>query len=90
MVYLISYQLHRPGQDYPDLYGAIKKISGTWWHHTTSAWVVETTLTAKQVFETLVPFVDKNDDLIVFRLQEEWWGRLAEQESVAWLKVRNF
>lgn len=90
MVILISYKLARPGQDYPDLYDAIKKISGIWWHHTTSCWVIETSLSPKQVFERLNPLIDRNDDLIIFRLQEEWWGQLTELDNLTWLKARNF
>lgn len=91
MVYIISYKLQRPGQDYSDLYNAIKNISGTYWHHTTSAWLVETNLSAQQIFETLFPFiVDDNDELIIFRLQGEWWGRLTDQSNLSWLRGRSF
>lgn len=89
MVFLVSYRLYRPGQDYPDLYDAIKKISGTYWHHTTSAWLVESQLTARQIFERLSPYIDAGDDLIVFRLQGEWWGKLADSDG-AWLKTLSF
>lgn len=90
MIQLISYRLHRPEKDYPDLYDAIRKISGTYWHHTTSAWLVETTLSSKQVYETLNPYIDSDDDLVVFRLQGEWWGRVNNQSDMDWLKARTF
>lgn len=91
MVYLISYRLQRPGQDYNDLYEAIRKLSGTYWHHTTSAWLVETSsLSAKQIYEKLTPYTDANDDLVVFRLQSEWWGRITAPSDLKWLKERTF
>ncbi|KKS65283.1 MAG: SinR family protein [Parcubacteria group bacterium GW2011_GWC1_43_12] len=91
MVYLISYRLNRPGQDYKDLYQAIQKISGTYWHHTTSAWLVESNLPAKQIYDLINPHViDVNDELIIFRLQGEYYGRLAEQEIWRWLSSLSF
>lgn len=91
MVYLISYKLQRPGQNYSDLYEAIGKISGTYWHHTTSVWLVEVnSLSAKQVYEKLSPYIDNNDDLIVFRLQGEWWGKIPDASNLEWLKGRTF
>ena len=29
--YMIGYDLNRPGQNYPELFNAIKAISGWWW-----------------------------------------------------------
>ena len=90
MVYLISYTLFRPGQDYKDLHKAIKEISGIWWHHTTSAWAVESNLSAEQIYKHLSPFVDSNDDLIVLRLQGQYWGKIADSSSTNWLRARTF
>jgi len=90
MVYLISYTLHKPGQDYTDLHGAIKAISGTWWHHTTSVWLVETSMSAKQIFDALSRYIDANDDLMVFRLQGDWQGKLADATNYNWLRARQF
>ena len=39
--YMIGYDLNRPGQDYPALIDAIKRL-GTWWHHLDSTWIVVT------------------------------------------------
>ncbi len=90
MVYLVSYTLHKPGQDYTDLHKAIKEVSGTWWKHTTSAWLADASVSAKQIFDRIVPYVDKNDDLMVFRLQGEWHGRTADSTNYDWLNARQF
>jgi alpha-acetolactate decarboxylase len=90
MVYLIAYRLNKPGQDYSNLDDAIRKVSGIYWHHTTSSWLVESTLSAKQVFEKLHSFIDKNDELVVFRLQGEYWGHLPDPKNFDWLKARQF
>jgi len=43
-VLLIGYDLNKPrgDRDYPDLIEAIKAISGSWWHHLDSTWLIET------------------------------------------------
>ena len=66
--YIICYRLHRPGQDYDALYKAIRNLSGIYWHNTTSSWIVETSLSVKQVFKYLKPYIDNNDELAVFKL----------------------
>jgi hypothetical protein len=52
MVYLISYDLNRPGQGYARLYDGIKEL-GAWWHYLDSTWLVDTNLTSSQIFERL-------------------------------------
>ena len=45
MVYTISYELNRPGKDYPKLYETIKAL-GAWWHPVDATWYVDIRLTA--------------------------------------------
>ncbi|TSC83235.1 MAG: Uncharacterized protein G01um101419_145 [Parcubacteria group bacterium Gr01-1014_19] len=91
MTHLISYSLHRPGQEYSRLYKAIESISGTYWHHTTSAWLVETPLSAKQVYDLISPYaLDANDEIVVFRLQGDWYGKINESDGLNWLHKRKF
>lgn len=48
MVYLITYDLKKPGQDYSNVHDAIKSC-GTWWHYLESTWLVDSYLTAEQI-----------------------------------------
>lgn len=84
MVYIINYRLHRPTQNYDELYKAIRGLSGTYWHNTTSSWVVQSGLSAKQIFGQLEPHIDNNDELVVFRLQGEYFGQL-KPDDIKWL-----
>ena len=52
MLFPISYDLNKPGQDYPNLYKRIKTL-GSWCHPLDSIWFVETTSTAIQVKDHL-------------------------------------
>ena len=84
MIYIINYRLHRPTQNYDDLYKAIRALSGTYWHNTTSSWVVQSRLSAKQIFGQLKPHIDDNDELVVFRLQGDYYGQL-NPDDIKWL-----
>jgi hypothetical protein len=75
-VYLVSYDLDKPGQDYTDLINAIKQISGVKTLY--SEWFVVTqTMNAKTIFDRLSAFIDSNDRLLIVGLSgEAWWYNL--------------
>lgn len=88
MIFIVSYDLNRPGQDYPNLYETIKTL-GSWAHPLESTWLVDTTMTAKMIFDTLWAQMDRNDKLLVARMQEHWWGSF-DQRVLDWLSGRAF
>ena len=61
--HLIGYDLNHD-KNYDDLTAAIKRL-GSWWHHLDSTWIVRSNLTAKQVRDTLKPYLDADDELLV-------------------------
>lgn len=83
--YLIGYDLNRPGQDYSELFNAIKKL-GDWWHYLDSTWIVKTSLDALQIRESLVLYIDNGDELLVAHLSGEaaWCG--FSSDGSQWLK----
>lgn len=89
MVNLINYRLHRPSQNYEGLYDAIKSLSGTYWHNTTSSWLVQTALSPKQVYDKIRPHIDGDDELVVFRLEGDYHGQL-QPDDLKWLEGRTF
>ena len=85
MVYSISYDLNKPGQDYSALYSAIKEL-GSWCHPLDSTWFVVTELGAADIRDRLAKVMDKSDGLIVVRaLAPGAWNNLSD-EVVRWLK----
>ena len=44
-MYLVTYALKKPGQDYKDIHEAIKSC-GTWWHYLESTWLLKTSLSS--------------------------------------------
>lgn len=62
-VFLISYDLNNPEQDYNKLFQAIK-IYGKWSHRLDSTWIIETSSSLKTVADDLVNHIDKNDKIL--------------------------
>ena len=84
--YLIGYDLNKPGKDYSELYKAIEALSGTWWHHLDSTWIIRHEGGAAAVRDALSKHLDSTDELLVVRLSGEgaWSG--FKQKGSAWLK----
>lgn len=86
MVFAITYDLNRPGQSYPNLYSSIKSL-GTWWRYLDSFWLIDTTLSAKQIYEHLKPTVDPNDYVLIFEMGKDREGQLPS-EAWKWIAAR--
>jgi len=83
--YVVSYDLHTPGQKYDCL---TKKLEayGTHWHAQGSVWFVVTTSSATDIRDNLNACLDSNDKLIVAKLSREAaWTGYSDSIS-AWLK----
>ena len=86
--FLIGYDLNKSGQDYEQLYSAIKKIT-PWWHHLDSTWLVVTNEneTAVSIRDKLKAHIDDNDELLVINVtgRERAWTGFNDAGS-KWLK----
>lgn len=84
MVYVISYDLNRPGQDYPDLFKAIKAL-GDWCHPVDSTWFVDTSADAVAIRDRLVRVMDGNDQMVVTRATVPGAWKGLSQDVSQWL-----
>lgn len=75
-VYLISYDLRKPGQNYTPLYDAIKAY-GDWQHPMESLWAVYAGGDADSISDNLRKHLDDNDCLFV--------ARLADRDRQGWM-----
>lgn len=81
MVYMISYDLNKPGQNYTDLYESIKKSSnGTWCHFLDSTWLICSSLSASSILLKLSKYFDNNDRLMIFEVTQNYQGLLETDE----------
>lgn len=83
--YLIAYDLMRPGQDYKRLFDAITSL-GAHWHFLDSAWMVRTTMSAAQIRDYLLQFMDANDKLFVAGMSGEAAWRSLGEKGDTWIK----
>jgi hypothetical protein len=84
--FMISYDLNQLGQNYSNLFEAIKAL-GTWWHCLDSTWIVKSNLTASGIRDILQRHIDSNDKLIVVRLTgEAAWTNSFGANCSNWLK----
>ena len=82
---LIGYDLNRPGQNYPGLITAIKRL-GSWWHHLDSTWIVETKLSPSEVRDQLKRHVDTGDEIFVVDITDRTWASWGlNQRANRWL-----
>ncbi len=87
MVYQISYDLKKPGQDYSGLFEAIKSL-GSWWHYLESSWLVDTHYNASQIFERVKGHIDQNDLILIIGVTNDYAGWLP-QKAWDWIKSRQ-
>lgn len=86
MNYAINYDLKKPGRNYEKLYEAIKSC-GAWWHYLGSTWLVDTSLSAAEIWSRLAPQVDQNDNVLVIGVTRNFGGWLP-QGAWDWLNER--
>lgn len=79
--YLITYDLHRPGQAYEELLRRIKSY-GTWARLGESSYIIVSTNSAVQIRDYLNDAIDNNDRLFVGTLiAPAAWNGMSEEVS---------
>lgn len=84
--YLITYDLNRPGKDYPRLYETIKSLSSAWWHHLDSTWFIVSSLPASVIRDALKTVVDSTDVVLVIKVALPWASYNLTDKASSWLK----
>lgn len=85
-LYLVTYDLNRPGQNYPELYDRIKQC-GAAWHGMQNVWFVETDRSAAAIRDHVGPALDRGDKLFVSRVQEAAWQGFQD-DGTNWIKAK--
>ena len=85
--FLITYDLKRPGQNYSDLYDAIKS-EGDWQHPLESIWAVKTgtSVSAGTLYKRLRPLIDENDSLFIVEITDQDRQGWLAKSFWTWLK----
>ena len=79
-VYLVSYDLDKPGQDYKDLINALKELGAI--KPLFSEWILSHPWSAVQIRDYLRTFIDTNDRLLVMEVAGEvaWVNLMVTNE----------
>jgi hypothetical protein len=77
-VYMVAYDLRKPGQDYVGIYKVLQSFQ-SWWHYLDSTWLIVTDLDPDGIFARLAPHLDSNDNLIVMEVANRKGGWLPQQ-----------
>jgi CRISPR/Cas system-associated endoribonuclease Cas2 len=69
-VFLITYDLKSPGQNYQSVYDYLKKYN--YCKGLESVWLIDTTKTATQIRDDLMKITDTNDEIFVVKITRTW------------------
>ncbi len=83
---MIGYDLNKSGKDYSGLINQIKKISGIWWHHLDSTWIIKSTKSTIEIRDLLSPYIDEDDELLVAGLTSVAAWKGFNSKGSHWLK----
>ena len=81
-IYLVSYDLNKPGQDYSAIIGAISRN----YDHCQvlmSQWLISTDQTATEVYNNLIKYVDNTDGLLVTEVTDNS-ASYMNAEAISW------
>ena len=84
MVYLVSYDLRKPKQNYQGLFEELKR-SLAWWHYLDSTWLLSTSETAADIYHRLAIYIDPSDYILIIRVTEDCHGWLPKN-AWPWLQ----
>lgn len=87
-IYIINYDLRKPGRNYDDLYTSIKSYNHI--HPLESCWLISTALNYKQISNHLASKIDTNDKLSVMKVADnintEWYTWNFSRNEAEWLQ----
>jgi hypothetical protein len=80
---IVSYDLNRPGQDYATLIARLKQLGAQ--RILYSQWMLRTTMTAEQLRDDLLRFIDATDRILVADVTDAplAWSNLQVQVKPA-------
>lgn len=85
MIYLVTYDLNKPQQEYEELYEELKHI-GAWWHYLDSTWLIVTSESLKELSQRIRDKIDTNDHLLVFDITDKDYYGWLPKDAWKWIK----
>jgi hypothetical protein len=86
-VYLVAYDLRKPGQNYDRLIQALQSVP--YCRPLESTWFIEVTGNARAVRDWLKAFIDQNDRMIVSEMTPDWAMYNPKNDCGKFLEARG-
>ena len=84
VVYVVSYDLWKPGKDYKGLSDELQRSPG-WWHYLDSTWLIVTSESADQLYNRLRVNLDANDSILIVQAGTDVQGWLPK-DAWTWIQ----
>ncbi len=88
MVYLVTYDLNKPGKDYSTLYAAIRRYDFIRDNGLDSVWFVSTSWTAAQIYEHLRLYLDVGDRILITQMTSGTHQGWMHKDIWNWINAR--
>lgn len=87
MIYAITYDLTKPGQNYPDLYRKIQSLGQTN-HALQNLWLLSTNYSLAAVRDEIRKVIDSNDSVFVLQIYKGTYSAWVSVDVHNWLEAR--
>lgn len=88
MVYLVTYDLNKPGKVYTSLYSALGQYQSIRDPGLDSVWFVSTSWTAQQIYNHLCKHIDVNDRIFITQIRSGENSGWMHKGVWAWINAR--
>lgn len=88
MIYLITYDLKKPGRDYNTLYDTIK-TAPSWWHYLESTWIIYTKESVNVWSDKIRKVIDKNDLFLIVDITKQPRQGWLKQKAWEWIREKE-
>ncbi len=88
MIYLITYDLKKPGKDYTSLHNTIKTAS-TWWHYLESTWIIKTDRPVEYWSDKIRSITDGNDNFLIVDITQQKRQGWLPQKAWEWIRKND-
>ena len=89
MLYLVTYDLVKPKQDYEELYEAIKQCSSQWWHYLDSTWIIVADMEIGPCVDKIRSVMDDDDKLLIVNITEASYNGWLPSKAWEWIKANH-
>lgn len=77
MLYIVSYDLRKPGKDYIGLTEQLQH-SPLWWHYLESTWLIATSERPSELYNRLAAHLDSGDSVLIIEAGNHIHGQLPK------------